>query len=178
MIRRGEEDFGFQGMGDVLMRGKLLSVVERDGVHEVADRLEATHGCLLCCAGSRTRQLDDFGQLGFALDQREQAAFVPGADDGVALPVSQTGLTRDNGWTLGNVDSIGDQAASGILAGTLVITFSTSPKTAPQVAAVAFVIPDHLVDAFMAQLGRNFASISRRIGAVSLRGLLRIACRT
>ena len=43
----------------------------------------------------------------------------------------------------------GDQAASGILAGTLVITFSTSPKTAPQVAAVAFVIPDHLVDALM-----------------------------
>ena len=68
MIRRGEEDFGFQGMGDVLMRGEFLSVVEGDGVDEVADRLEATHGCLLCCAGSRTRQLDDFGQLGFALD--------------------------------------------------------------------------------------------------------------
>ncbi len=43
------------------MRGKLLSIVEGDGVHEVADRLEATHGCLLCCAGGRTGQLDDFG---------------------------------------------------------------------------------------------------------------------
>ena len=31
-------------MGDVLMRGEFLSVVEGDGVHEVADRLEATHG--------------------------------------------------------------------------------------------------------------------------------------
>src|SRR5271167_1619031 len=144
-------------MGDVLMRGKLLSVVERDGVHEVADRLEATHGCLLRCAGGRTRQLGDFGQLGFALDQREQAAFVSGADDGVALPVSQTGFARDNGRTLGNVDSIGDQAASGVLAGTPVITFSSSPKTAPQVAAIAFVIPDHLVDAFMAQLDALFA---------------------
>ena len=45
MIRRGEEDFGFQGIGDVPMRGKLLSVVERDGVHEVADWLEATQSC-------------------------------------------------------------------------------------------------------------------------------------
>ena len=54
-------------------------------------------------------------------------------------------------------DSIRDQAASGVLAGTLVITFSTPPKTAPQVAAVAFVIPDHLVDAFMAQLDALFA---------------------
>ena len=71
------------------------------------------------------------------------------------------------------------------------------PKTAPQVAAVAFVIPDHLVDAFMAQLdarchfsqplmcfsrvaahfSRNLAWISQRMGTVSLRGLLRIACR-
>jgi hypothetical protein len=29
-------------MGDVLMRRELLSIVEGDGVHEVADRLEAT----------------------------------------------------------------------------------------------------------------------------------------
>jgi hypothetical protein len=40
---------------------EFLSVVEGDGVHEVADRLEATHGSLLCRAGGRTRQLGDFG---------------------------------------------------------------------------------------------------------------------
>ena len=107
MIRRGEEDFGFQCMGDVLMRGEFLSVVEGDGVHEVADRLEATHGCLLCRAGGGTRQLGDFSELGFALDQREQAAFVSGADDGVALPISQTSFARDNGWTFGNVNFLG-----------------------------------------------------------------------
>src|SRR5271157_3127164 len=45
-------------MGDILMRGEFLSVVEGDGVHEVADRLEATHGCLLCCAGGRTRNTE------------------------------------------------------------------------------------------------------------------------
>src|SRR5262252_7797378 len=50
MIRRGEKDCGLQGMGDVLMRGKLLSVVERDGVHEVRNRFEAAHGCFLGCA--------------------------------------------------------------------------------------------------------------------------------
>jgi hypothetical protein len=44
-------------MGDVLMRRELLSVVEGDGVHEVADRLEATHGCPLCCVGGRTREV-------------------------------------------------------------------------------------------------------------------------
>src|SRR5579862_1753680 len=92
-----------------------------------------------------------------ALDQGEQAAFVSGADDGVAFPVSQAGFARDDGWTLGNVDSIGDQAASSVLAGTFVVTFPAPPKTAPQVATIAFVIPDHLVDAFMAQLDGLFA---------------------
>jgi hypothetical protein len=53
---------------------------------------------------------------------------------------------------LRNVDSIWDQATSGVLAGTLVITFPAPPQTVPQVAAVAFVLPDHLVDALMAQL--------------------------
>ena len=95
MIRRGEKDCGLQGMGDVLMRSKLLSVVERDRVHEVRNGLEAAHGCFLGCAGGRTGQLGDFGQFGFALDQREQAAFVSGTDNGVALPVSQTGFARD-----------------------------------------------------------------------------------
>jgi hypothetical protein len=95
--------------------------------------------------------------LGFALDQREQAAFVPGADDSIALPVSQTGFARDDGRTLGNVDSIGDQATSGVLASAFVIAFSVPPQTAPQVAAVAFVLPDHLVDAFVAQLDALFA---------------------
>ena len=47
--------------GKPVMRGEFLSIVEGDGVHEVADRLEATHGSLLCSAGGRTRQLGDFG---------------------------------------------------------------------------------------------------------------------
>jgi hypothetical protein len=79
------------------MRSELLSVVEGDGVREVADWLEATHACCLCCVGGRPRQLDDFGQFGFALDQREQAALVFGTDNGIALPVSQTGFAGDNG---------------------------------------------------------------------------------
>ena len=78
------------------MRRELLSVVKGDGVHEVADWLEAKHGCPLCCVGGRTRQLDDFGQLGFALDQREQAALVSGTDNGIALPDSQTGFARED----------------------------------------------------------------------------------
>jgi hypothetical protein len=48
-------------MSNILMRGKFLSVVERDGMHEVVDRLEATHSCPLCSAGGRTPQLAYFG---------------------------------------------------------------------------------------------------------------------
>ena len=52
-----------------------------------------------------------------------------GADNGVTLPIPQASFARDNGRTLGNVDSIWDQAASGVLTGTLVITFSAPPQT-------------------------------------------------
>ena len=96
-----------------------------------------------------------------------------------------SGFARDDGRTLGNVDSIGDQATYGVLASAFVIAFSVPPQRAAQVAAVAFVLPDYLVDALVAQLDdlfaepaadllgdqriwRNFASILRRTGAVSL----------
>src|SRR4029077_11194814 len=111
MVRRCEEDFSRQGMGDTLMRGEFLSVVKRDGVHEVADRLEATYGCPLCSAGGRTRQLADFGEERLSLDQREQATFVSGAGNGVALPIPQASFARDDGRAIRNVGSIWDQAA-------------------------------------------------------------------
>ena len=57
-------------------------------------------------------ELGDFGQFGFALDQREQAAFPSSADNCITLPA------RDDSRALGNVDSIRDQAGPGVLAGT------------------------------------------------------------
>ena len=87
-------------------------------------------------------------------------------------------------------NSIGDQATSGVLAGQLVITFPAPPKTCAQVPPSRLSVPVvDLVDAFMAQswipcslsqplicsgdqrIWHNFASILRRIGAVSLPGL-------
>ena len=60
--------------------------------------------------------------------QREQAAFVSGADDGVALPVSQTSFARDNNQTLRNIYSIKDQTASSVLTDTIkTARFNDSP---------------------------------------------------
>ena len=47
----------------------------------------------------------------------------PCADNGIVLPVSQTGFARDNGRTLGN-GFIGDKTASGVLAAALVDSVS------------------------------------------------------
>ena len=185
--------FSLQRMGDILMRSKFLSVVKRDGVHEVVDRLEATHGCPLCSAGGRTPQFADFGELRLSLDQREQATFVSGADDGSPSQSPQASFARDNGRTLGNVGSIWDQAASGVFAGTLVITFSVPPrlrhKLPPSRLSCQIIwlirswlslIPwsrsQPLICSGDQRIWRNFASILRRTGAVSLRGT-RIVCR-
>ena len=68
--------------------------------------------------GGCTGQLGDFGQFGFALDQSAHAAFASSAAAWITLPVSQTSFAHDDSRPLGNVDSIGDQAAPGVLAGT------------------------------------------------------------
>ena len=51
------------------MRGKLLSIVEGDGVHEVADRPEATHGCF--CVARAVARGNLMILVSWVFDQRE-----------------------------------------------------------------------------------------------------------
>ena len=110
-----------------------------------------------------------------------------GTDNGIALPVSQTGFAGDNGRRGSDRVRRSYRRAC--------YSVFRAVVDAPQVAAVAFVLPYHLIDAFMGlslmpcshsrplicsgnqRIWHNFASILRRNGAISLRGLLRIACR-
>ena len=88
-------------------------------------RLEAKHGSLLCRAAVARGNLVILAESGFALDQGEQAAFVSGADDSVALRSLPRRVLRATMAGCSEMSiSIRDQAASGVLAGTPVITFS------------------------------------------------------
>jgi len=98
------------------MRSELLSVVEGDGVREVADWLEATHACCLCCVGGRPRQLDDFGQLGL----RSTSVSKPPLCSALTTVSPYQSPRRALRATM--VD--GDQTASGVLTAALVIAFS------------------------------------------------------
>jgi hypothetical protein len=89
-------------------------------IYHVLSTTSSTHSDVELVSVRQTRWRQLVAQS--SATRKTQAAFVSGADDGVALPVSQTGFARDNGRTLGNVDSIRDQAAFGVLAGTPVIT--------------------------------------------------------
>ena len=95
--------------------------------------------------------LGHFGELGFALDQGEQAAFVPGADEGVASQSPRRVLRA----TMAGRSEIRFYWGSGRVqrsCRTFVVTFPAPPPTAPEAATIAFVIPNHLEGAFMARL--------------------------
>ncbi len=128
----------------------------------------------LCVAWAVARQFDDFGQLGFALDQREQAAFVSSTDNGIALPVSQTGFARR--WSDARKCRFyrGSDHVRRSCRRACYSVFRAVGDCA-KVAAVACVLPDHLVDALLSlmpcsnsqpliccgdqRFRRNFASI-------------------
>jgi hypothetical protein len=54
---------------------------------------------------------------------------------------------------LTDIDSIGDKATTGVLT---VVAFAAPSQAPPQSAALMFVLPDHLIDAFTAYCGVVF----------------------
>jgi len=170
-----EEDVGVQGRCHVLVIGELFAIVEGDRVNALADGSEFAHGCLtggLSCGSGQER---DFGQLCFALDEREQPALVPCTDDRVAFPIADAALALDDGGTLGYVDSIGNQATSGGFACAFVVPLTAPAQTVPQITALVLVLPDHLIDPFVAErcalLGKPTADLLRRPASRAQLGL-------
>jgi hypothetical protein len=81
---------------------------------------------------------------------------VSGANNGVACPIAEMALTHHDGWALTDIDSIGDEATTGVLTAPLVVASAAPSQAPPQSAALMFVLPDHLIDAFMAYGGVVF----------------------
>ena len=99
-------------------------------------------------------QADELGVFGFALDVRQDGALVPGADDGVGLPIADAAFGRDDGGSPIDVDAVGDQAAPRIPALSLVVFLAAVTQVQIQVTPVFLVVPDMPVDALMTD-GRN-----------------------
>jgi hypothetical protein len=77
--------------------------------------------------------------------------FVSGAGERIALPIANTGSAIDNRRALEYVDSMRDQATSGVGSRTFVVALAAPPQAPPQIAAVALVLPNHLVNALVAE---------------------------
>jgi len=99
-------------------------------------------------------QADELGVFGLALDVRQDGALVPGADDGVGLPIADAAFGRDDGGSPIDVDAVGDQAAPRIPALSLVVFLAAVTQVQIQVTPVFLVVPDMPVDALMTD-GRN-----------------------
>ena len=82
-----------------------------------------------------------------------------GTDDGIALPIAQTGFARDNGRTLGKCRFYwGSGRDRRSCQRDCYSVFRAVGDCATGPPRVAFVLPDHLVDALMAQAEAPFVS--------------------
>ena len=106
------------------MRGEFLSVVEGDVCTKLPIGLRRRTAAFSVARAVARGNLMILVSWVLRSTSVSKPPLCPALTTLSTLPVSQTGFARDNGRTLGNVNSIRDQAASSVLAGTLVITFS------------------------------------------------------
>lgn len=137
--------FCLQSLSNFFMSGKLLAVVEGDGMN-----------------GIIFQQLNDvlcnsfFGPLfyqahpqksAFPVNQGHNRTFHPFANDGVSFPIANPFSSLYEPWTLLNELLMGD-FASIIAACTSFPILFLAPKVFVQLAAILFVFPNNLIDPF------------------------------
>lgn len=81
----------------------------------------------------------------------EQGTFALRPDDGVAIPVAEPRLGRNNRGALSDVDAMRDYASTGVLSTAPGIVLATPPQEPPEVAVRPLVLPDHPIDPFVAE---------------------------
>ena len=86
-----EEELSRERLGDGFMMRKFLAVVRRQCMHPVRQGVQKLQNSLAHGLGSLVRHLDQQGQPGLPLYQRDQHARVALADDRVQFPVTDSG---------------------------------------------------------------------------------------
>ncbi len=108
-IRMGEEDFGVQHFCDIFVFGELGSVVCGDGTDVPFKGFEELYDKLcdsLCVLAPGRLCHEEF--LCGALDQRDYGALAVLSDDGVHLPIAESGPLVHHGGSFVDADAVPD----------------------------------------------------------------------
>src|SRR5829696_7845450 len=99
-----------------------------------------------CCFSGQFAQS---GQLGFALNNTDDATFMAGAHDGVRLPVAEPTFASHDLWSFLDADAIGNLTPANISAITFALLLLAA-QMLMQSATAPFLCIDVEIDAFMA----------------------------
>lgn len=93
--------------------------------------------------------LGDEGQARFTLSQGDDGLFVALANDRIEFPVPQTGTTLHDGWAFIDGNAVG-KLSSAVIGSVALLASLLATQVPMQVAAMALVCQDVLVDPFVA----------------------------
>ena len=92
----GKVDIGLKILGDLLVKGKLLAVVQGDSVNQFLKRSQQSGGGVPGLRGRFPGEFFNQGEARLALHQRDERALAFTADDGVTLPVAQAAFAGNH----------------------------------------------------------------------------------
>lgn len=157
VMGRGEEDGGVESMLDGLVAVKLDSVVEGEGAHGMGfmgeERDQASRGEV----GGGSGQRADADQAALALyDSGDAGRALP--VNRVAFPVSDPAPLCDDGGALLKHPLAREASSTVILPIAFAAPLLGAPQVGPEDAAALFILPDPLVDRFVAHHGQPEAA--------------------
>jgi hypothetical protein len=157
----GEKDAGAEFFGDGFMAGEFLAVVHGDSMEFVAMGPQFLDQLVADVDGGLSVDPAQDGVLAFAFDGADHGPLVADADEGIGLPVAQAFSGFDNGGAIMDADAVGDFATEVVFSVAFASFVSVGDaEVSEQVAAVGLVVPEVLVDAFMADTGAGVARIA------------------
>ena len=155
MIWSGEVEGRVGGALDVTIAVELGPVVDSDGLEQVPLRADQLNDAAVRGRDRSRAQLTHQDAPGHALDERDDAVAIRGADDRVHLPVADLLAQLDSGRTLGDV-TLSRETAALLGASVAFPPLGGLSQQAKQSAALSLVPPDEPVDRLVTNLESAF----------------------
>lgn len=156
MVRFGEEEIGLQVEGDIPVSGKLTAIIGGQGEDFVLVRHEAFFKGRPHIAGGLAGDLRKQGVFGEPLNHAGNDAFLPCADDGVQLPITDASFLVHDCGPVVNIHPAGDQPCAGPPPDPPLVAFAAVAQVFVQSAARFAVRANVLINPLVADFDAVF----------------------
>jgi len=147
-IRMGEKEIDLQGVCNPFVIGKPLAIIRSEALQTIRNRVKQLNDCITRLVRSAMIDLGQQAKARLAFGQGYNGITMPFANESVHSPVSNSGISFNDGWTLIKTHPVGYFTTP------VITTMALPPLHTP---SFVFVSQNILVDLFMINLDRLMA---------------------